>query len=84
MVIWFLKFSFSEKATKKLRNLPHGFDIYLVNVKTTRTIVQTFVAFSEKLNISYLIATVQSTIISILIFCQINMIFQKIVDPTVL
>ena len=28
----------------------HGFDIYLVNVKTVRTIAQIFVAFSEKLN----------------------------------
>ena len=33
-----------------LRNLPYGFDNYLVNVKTIRQIVQTFVAFSEKLN----------------------------------
>ena len=46
----FLKFSFSEKATKILRNLPHGFDIYLVNVKTMRKIAQIFVAFSEKPN----------------------------------
>ena len=38
-------------------------DKALVNIKTTRTIAQTFVAFSEKLNFSYLIATVQSTII---------------------
>ena len=35
---------------KNLRNLPYGFDIYLVNVKTIRQIVQIFVAFSEKLN----------------------------------
>ena len=35
---------------KNLRNLPHGFDIYLVNVKTMRKIAQIFVAFSEKLN----------------------------------
>ena len=33
-----------------LRNLPYGFDIYLVNVKTMRKIEQIFVAFSEKLN----------------------------------
>ena len=33
-----------------MRNLPHGFDICLVNVKTMRKIVQIFVAFSEKLN----------------------------------
>ena len=31
-------------------NLLHGFDIYLVNVKTMRKIAQIFVAFSEKLN----------------------------------
>ena len=33
-----------------MRDLPHGFDNYLVNVKTMRKIVQIFVAFSEKLN----------------------------------
>ena len=33
-----------------MRNHPYGFDIYLVNVKTIRTIAQIFVAFSEKLN----------------------------------
>ena len=31
-------------------NRPYGFEIYLVNVKTMRTIAQIFVAFSEKLN----------------------------------
>ena len=35
---------------KNLCNLPHGFDIYLLNVKTMRKIAQFFVAFSEKLN----------------------------------
>ena len=35
---------------KNLRNRPHSFDIYLVNVKTMRTIAHIFVAFSEKLN----------------------------------
>ena len=30
---------------KNLRNLPHGFDIYLVNIKTMRKIAQIFVAF---------------------------------------
>ena len=35
---------------KNLCNHPQGFDIYLVNVKTMRKIVQIFVAFSEKLN----------------------------------
>ena len=49
-----VKFSFSEKATKNVRNRPYGFEIYLVNVKTMRTIVQIFVAFSEKLNFTYL------------------------------
>ena len=33
-----------------MRKRPYGFEIYLVNVKTMRTIVQIFVAFSEKLN----------------------------------
>ena len=39
---------------KNLRNLPHGLDIYLVNVQTMRTIAQIFVAFSEKLNFTIL------------------------------
>ena len=33
-----------------MRSRPYGFEIYLVNVKTMRTIAQIFVAFSEKLN----------------------------------
>ena len=33
-----------------MRNHPYGFEIYLVNVKTMRTI---FVAFSEKLNFNF-------------------------------
>ena len=33
-----------------MHNRPYGFEIYLVNVKTIRTIAQIFVAFSEKLN----------------------------------
>ena len=33
-----------------MRNLPHGFDISLVDVKTMRKIAQIFWAFSEKLN----------------------------------
>ena len=31
-------------------NLPYGFDVYKVKIKTTRQIGQIFVAFSEKLN----------------------------------
>ena len=45
-----LKFSLSEKAHKNLRNLPYGFDIYLVNVKPIRQIAQIFETLSEKLN----------------------------------
>ena len=45
-----VKFSFSEKATKNVRNRPYGFEIYLVYLKTMRTIAQIFVAFTEKLN----------------------------------
>ena len=33
-----------------MRNLPNGFDTYLVNVKTIRKIAQILVAFSGKLN----------------------------------
>ena len=35
---------------KNVCNRPYGFEIYLVNVKTLKTIAQIFVAFSEKLN----------------------------------
>ena len=35
---------------RNLRNLPHSFDICLVNVKTMRKISQIFVGFSEMLN----------------------------------
>ena len=55
-----VKFSFSEKATiicaiaswfwRLLRNLSHGFDFYLVNIKTMRKFAQIFMAFSTKLN----------------------------------
>ena len=38
---------------KNVRNRPYVFEIYLVNVKTMRTIAQIFVAFSEKLNCKY-------------------------------
>ena len=38
-----------------MRNRPYGFEIYLVNVKTLRTIAQIFVAFSEKLNFTNVI-----------------------------
>ena len=43
---WFQLF---WEGQKNVRNFPHGFDIYLVNVKTMRKIAQIFVAFSEKL-----------------------------------
>ena len=33
-----------------MHNRPYGFEIYLVNVKTIRTIAHIFVIFSEKLN----------------------------------
>ena len=38
-----------REGHKNVRNRPYGFEIYLVNVKTIRTIAQIFVAFSEKL-----------------------------------
>ena len=43
---------------KNVRNRPNGFEIYLVNVKTIRTIAQIFVAFSEKLNFNSFFVTV--------------------------
>ena len=43
----------SGEAHKNVRNCPYGFEIYLVNVKTTKTIAQIFLAFSEKLFIEY-------------------------------
>ena len=36
-------------------NRPYGFEIYLVNVKTMRTIAQIVVAFSEKLNLNVVV-----------------------------
>ena len=47
------KAQFFLEGHKSLRNLPHGFDIYLVNIKTMRKIVQIFIAFSEKLNFTW-------------------------------
>ena len=36
-----------------MRDLPHGFEIYSVNVKTMRKIAEIFVVFSEKLNFKW-------------------------------
>jgi hypothetical protein len=52
---YFFKNGFEKKnprreGHKNLCNLPHGFDIYLVNLKTIRQITQIFEAFSEMLN----------------------------------
>ena len=47
---------------KNLRNLPHGFDIYLVNVQTMEKIAQIFVAFSEKLNFTQNFAGSKSSV----------------------
>ena len=44
------KYQLFWEGHKNLYNLPHGFEIYLVNVKTIRQIAQIFTAFSEKLN----------------------------------
>ena len=52
-MISLIKFSFSKEGHKNVRNCPDGFEIYLVNVKTIRTIPHIFVAFSEKLNFMY-------------------------------
>ena len=42
------------EAHKNSRNLPHGLDIYLVNVQSRRKISSNFVCFSESLNFTYL------------------------------
>ena len=47
---WQFKVQLFWEGHKIFRNLPYGFDIYLVNVKTIRQIAQIFVASSEKLN----------------------------------
>ena len=41
------------ESHKNMLNRPYDFDIYLVNVKTMRTIVLILVAFSEKLNFKW-------------------------------
>ena len=46
---WDIKVQLFWEGHKNLRNIPHGFDIY---VKTMRKIAQIFMAFSEKLNFS--------------------------------
>ena len=45
-----IKVQFFWEGHKNVRNLPYGFEICWVKVKTMRTIAQIFVAFSEKLN----------------------------------
>ena len=44
-ISFYIIFSFYDKATKILRNPPHGFDIYLLHVKTMMKIAELFVAF---------------------------------------
>ena len=43
-----------------MRNRPYGFEIYLENVKTIRTIAQIFVAFSKKLNFNRTLCGIMS------------------------
>ena len=50
LLIFSVKVQLFWGDNKNVRNRPYGFKIYLVNVKTIRTIAQIFVAFSEKLN----------------------------------
>ena len=47
---WDIKVQLFWEGHKNVRNRPYGFEIYLVYVKTIRTIAKIFVAFSEKLN----------------------------------
>ena len=58
-----------------MRNRPHGFDIYLVNVKTMRLIAKIFVAFSEKLNfMDKCGASPKVSCQSVRKFCQIKVV----------
>ena len=41
---------FSKKATKIEKNLHHGFETSLVNIKSTVKILSIFVAFLENMN----------------------------------
>ena len=51
---FFFKVQLFWEGHKNLRNLPHGFDVYQVNVKTMKNITQIFVPFSKKLNFDLL------------------------------
>ena len=51
---FFFKVQLFWEGHKNFHNLPHGFDIDLVNVKTIRKIGKIFVAFSENLNFNYM------------------------------
>ena len=48
--ILFQKVQLFWEGYKNVRNCPNGFEIYLANVETIRTIAHIFLAFSEKLN----------------------------------
>ena len=47
---FYFKLQLFWEGHEYLRDLPYGFDTYLINVETIRKIAQMFVAFSEKLN----------------------------------
>ena len=46
----FLKYMFSKRVTKIEKNVQHGFDTYLENVKSMVKIFSIFVAFLENMN----------------------------------
>ena len=48
-----VKFGLSEKHTKFEKNLPHGLDVYYVNVQSMRKIAQIFECFSESPNFNW-------------------------------
>ena len=54
-VIQFFKVQTFWEADKKLRNLPHALDIYLVNVQSMRKIFSNSVCFSESPNFKSLL-----------------------------
>ena len=68
----FIKVQLFWEGHKNLRDLPQGFDIYLVNVKTMRKIEQIFVFFSEKLNFNQMSPTLVSLIDFFWVLCTVD------------
>ena len=69
----------SKQVRDVFSYLPHGFDIYLINVKTMRNIAKIFVAFSEKLNFNKKYKFIYSE--KVTKFCEISTNYLSFVLP---